>query len=441
MGGLRSREVAFGFAALAASLLPRLGPILAGTCFADDFIHLPSGHLLSYRFLNWAELALWQAVFGPDYLLTSAPKIVGALYSTAVCLLLRRFLLRCGTRETTAIVVPLALVLHPLWNVFIALNVATVYLLSLVCILGGYLLLMRGKSVPGIVTIALGVSGYQVHAGLLPALMFLEWFGALRTFGPPVGGGGGPEVRKAPPWRRLIECAASVLLYLAVTRIAALAGLDTWGSRGLGLAHFREQFHAAMDNLATITQPLLSFYLGTGAAWRAWTWPFLLLAVLALLFVRRWPAALAPLALPALAALIILPLNTAPTGPRVAAAIWMATLLAVVPLLDRGRHAWIGVAVIALLALPIALADNANRVRAWRQDLAVLDVVLKGGAKTVVVRNVAAPPPAGRPIVMQNFQPVTERDYSNTCHWAEWFFAEEGIRTGQAGTVVPCPTS
>lgn len=376
----RSRAWLFALAAFALALLPRLSPIAAGAAFADDFVHLPQGHLESYRFLDWGELALWQWVFGPGYLLTVAPKIIGALYTALLVVLLRAFLLRLEMPAWPMLLVPL----HPLWSVFITWGVCAVYALSLALIVGGYLLLMRDQRTLGLVLIALGVSGYQVHAGLLPALWLLD-----RNL------------------RRAAWSAGGVVLYLIATRIAALAGLTTWGGRGMSLDNMRAQLHAALDNLGVITQPLLSFYGSEPVAWRFWWLPFLLPALL----LRR---SAVNLAAPLVAALIILPLNVAPTGPRVAAAIWIALLLAIAPLL-RNRLA---VAALALLLIPITLVDAHRRTIAWRIDRATRaamrgEVVLAYGGTHARFE--------GRPIVMQNFNAVTPRDYSNVVQKPEWF--------------------
>ncbi|HEY0142838.1 MAG TPA: hypothetical protein VGF48_18200 [Thermoanaerobaculia bacterium] len=375
----KSRAWLFALAAFALALLPRLSPLLAGTLFADDFVHLPRGHLESYRFLNWGELALWQWLFGPAYLQTIAPKIIGALYTAVLLVLLRAFLLRVNLPAWPMLLVPL----HPLWNVFVAWNVCAVYVLSLVLIAGGYLLLMRDQKTPGVVLIALGVSGYQVHAGLLPALWLLD-----------------RNVRRAA------FSAGGVLLYLISTKIAALTGLTTWGGRGMSFENVRAQLGAAIDNLAVMTQPLLSFYGSEPIAWRFWWLPFVIVAVL----LRR---SAVHLAAPAVAALVILPLNVAPTGPRVAAAIWIALLLAMIPLL-RNRLA---AAALALLLIPITLADAHNRTVAWRIDQAT-----RAAMRGEIV--IAPGTPArfeGRPIVMQNFNAVTPRTYSNVINWPEWY--------------------
>ena len=60
----------------AAALLPRLSIVTERMAFADDLIHRPGGHLLSYRFLNYAELWVWEALAGRDYLLGIAPGVV-----------------------------------------------------------------------------------------------------------------------------------------------------------------------------------------------------------------------------------------------------------------------------------------------------------------------------------------------------------------------------
>lgn len=373
-------RLAFAAAAFALALLPRLSPLLAGTAFADDFSHLPEGHLQSYRFLDWAELALWRWVFGPSYLVTAAPKIIGALYTAILCVLLRAFFLRFKLPVWPVLLVPL----HPLWSVFIAWHVCAVYPLSLALIVGGYLLLLRDQKALGTILIALGVSGYQVHAGLLPALWFID-----------------------RDKRRAAWSSAGVALYLLMTIAAKFAGLATWGDRGLSLANL--QLRAPIDNLAVLTQPLLSFYATKEIAWRLWWLPFVLLALAS--WKRGWMM-IAPL----LAALVVVPLNVAVTGPRVTAAIWIALLIAIAPLL---RHRAV-VAIAALVLIPITLADAHNRTIAWRIDQQTR-AAMRG--EVTYAFGGAAAQFDGRPIVMQNFRPVTPREYSNVVQSPFWFLS------------------
>jgi hypothetical protein len=421
---------------LAAALLPRLSPLLSGTLFADDFVHLPIGHLLSYRFLNCAELAFWQAIFGSDYLLGSAPKIIGALYTAGLCLALRSTLRKWGARARVAALLPLLVPLHPIWNTFVAWNVVTVYVLSLLFLLLGYRCLGRNAewTTLGILLMSLGISGYQVHAGLLPALIYAE---------------GMLSAKKTVLSRRLLACAAAVLLYLGMTALAGSLGVNTWGDRGVAAsltdpARVEGALRAAVGNLATITQPLLSYYAGLHAAWRYWSIPFLLLAIATAVVLyaraslpRIATAAIATVALPLLAAAVILPLSFTPTGPRVAAGIWLATLLAALPLLqhlDTRRFALPALATLfALTALPPTLTDAANRTRAWRTDQQTLAAITARGATTITLYR--DPTPATmpsewktRPVVMNSFDPVTPFDYSNVINNPDWYLRSAGLQ-------------
>jgi hypothetical protein len=403
LGGLRVGAAWFAVYFLAA-LLPRLSPILAGTAFADDLIHLPDGHLLSYRFVNYVELAFWQWMFGPDYLLTLAPSIIGALYTAALCSALRTTLNTWAKSPRLEFsILPLLIPLHPLWNTFIAWHVTAVYVLLLFLIVFGYKALASRPAL-GIALIALGVSGYQVHVGLLPALLFAE-----------------ASLRRTPLLRRIAQCGAAVAVYVVSTKVATLAGLQTWGGRGFGIT-----WSAApvANNIAVITQPLLSFYGSIEASWRFWLVPFLLLAASsAIRRPRRF--ALAPVALPVIAASVILLTNAPPSGPRVAGAIWLATILAVI----HSRAATVALAAFAIAAVPVAVTDAENRTRAWRADQTIL-AQLPAGAPVAVIRTDVAPllPPEWRtrPIVMQDYAPVTPYDYSNVRVRPVWFFERFG---------------
>jgi hypothetical protein len=430
----------------AAALLPRLSPLLSGTVFADDFVHLPIGHLLSYRFLNCAELAFWQGLFGADYLLGSAPKIVGALYTAGLCTLLRSTLRGWSARGRVAALLPLVLPLHPIWNMFVAWNVVTVYVLSLLLIVLGYRCLGRNSewTILGILLMSVGISGYQVHAGLLPALVYAELV---------------LSAEKAGQWRRvathrLLACAAALALYVSMTLLAGSLGVTTWGDRGVasGLAdpaRLGGAMRAAIANLATITQPLLSYYAGIHAAWRFWAVPFLLLGIATVLYAkttirRTIIAAIATIALPSIAAAVILPLSFIPTGPRVAAGIWLATLLAALPLLQRLDTRRFALPVVAALfvlcALPPTLTDAANRTRAWQADQNTLAAItapwssagIKPSSVTINVSHDSTPatlPPAWRtrPVVMNSFEPVTPFDYSNLINTPDWYLRAAGF--------------
>jgi hypothetical protein len=399
---VKRSDVGWFVAYFLAALLPRLSPLLSGGPFADDLVHLPEGHLASYRFLNYFELGLWRFVFGPDYLLGRAPKIIAALYTAALCFALRAVLRSWAERPRIEFsILALLIPLHPLWNVFIAWHVAGVYVLSLLLIVTGYALL-AARPTAGVLLIALGVSGYQVHVGLLPALLFAEF-----------------SLRRTPLVRRVLQCAAAVALYIVATKITALAGLQTWSGRGLGLA---TSLRPLTNNVALLTQPLLSFYVGMAAAWRWWPLPFAVLAAIAATTrPRRW--AFAAVVLPVAAGGVILLQNTSASGPRVAAAIWIATLLAAI----HSRPATIALALVAAMAIPITLTDAANRTRAWRADQQIL-AQLPAGAPVAIVRSNANVPVEARPIVMQDYQPVVWLDYSNVHSQPEWFFARYGHR-------------
>lgn len=438
----------------AAALLPRLSPLVAGAVYADDLVHPPQGHLESYRFLNYFELLFWQTVFGPSYLLGDAPKIIASLYSAALAFAVQATLLRWGAGFHTSTALPLLMLLHPIWNTFIAWHVTGVYALSLFLIVLGYGWLSRegyAWTSAAVFAIALGISGYQVHVGIVPALIFTEAYL--------------DHLSHRTVVRRLLLSAAAVGLYLGATIVARLAGIQTWGDRGVAfdVARVRLALQGMTDNIGTITQPLLSFYLGIDVSWRAWAWPFLGLALITAALSWRQlsrsrvaAATMAPVVLPLIAASIILPLNVTPTGPRVAAVILLAALLGALPLLHAlesvgRRFAVEGAAlVLAVVMIPVALSDASNRTRAWRVDRAVVREVAgfwetRGITRTEVTVRIhptgrASPRAAewnARPIVMQNFQPVTPWDHSNIHCCAAWLFSAFGFRTVNTTAALP----
>lgn len=390
-----------------AALLPRIAMLLYGAVFADDLWHGPGGHMVSLRFLNAAELALWQAIFGKQFLLGPAVKIIVALYTAGFCIVLRASLLRWGAPAIVASVAPLLIPLHPIWNTFLGWNATGVYVLSLLFVALGYFWLSTDRTILGVIAVAIGLSGYQVHAGLLPALILIELVlrrEGLRTL-----------------IRRAIACAAAGVLYGVAILVS---GAKAWGDRGIGTSG-GGSLRGMIDNLAAVTQPLLSFWLGTNVAWKWWRAPFVVFAIAS----RKlfWM----PIAMPLLAAAVILPLNVVPTGPRVAGAIWTASVLSIVPLLARcSRNVVIAIALLfAAIAVPVSIADANRRVEAWRIDRAMMAALRKDASGHLIVlerTNVKGAATQQRPIVLQNFQPVTAWQHSNTVECPEWLFEYEG---------------
>ncbi|HYC59652.1 MAG TPA: hypothetical protein VEK79_08800 [Thermoanaerobaculia bacterium] len=428
----------------AAALLPRLSPLLAGALFADDLIHRPEGHLLSYRFLNFGELWFWELIFGRTYLWTATAKVVAALYTAGLCAVLRVVLREWGATPRVATLLPLLVPLHPLWNTFISMSAAGVYALSLLLIVLGYKLLTRPAESPSlqmagaVLLIALGVSGYQVHVGLLPALAFAEII---------------LSEEKRLKWlrvaaQRFVACLAAVAVYFVAIRIAALTGVKTWGGRGLALSMSEvaggwSAMQAVTDNLGVITQPLLSFYGGVGAAWRYWWVPYLIACVLSGITFRRHPlVALLTLALPISAASVVIALNIPTSGARVTGAVWLAALLAILPILQSRRWAMTVLATLFIaIALPVTITDARNRTFAWKTDQATVAAIPKGMTVELYKTDVVPSEWHGRPIVMQNFEPVTPFDYSNVVHNPEWLLQWSGFRTVAMGTAMPRPAT
>lgn len=426
----RSRT-AFFAAAFAAALLPRLVPILHGAVFADDLVHKPDGHLMSYRFLDYLELLLWQGVFGARYLMTAAPKLMACLYTAGLCSVLRHALQQWGAPERTAFILPLLIPLHPIWNTFVIWNVTAVYVLSLLLVAFGYWWSETRPAIAALI-IALGISGYQVHAGLIPVLIGAEYL-----------------LRKQVAVRRIVASVCGAVIYLIAAKVAALAGMETWGNRGMTASvQWRSGLHAMSDNLATVTQPLLSYFLGVHASIKLWYALFFVLALLVLIVRRSLIEAAAPIVFPLAAAAVIVPLNVRPTGPRVAGAIWIAVLLSLIPLLNALGKWSLAVAIAAAAVMvPPSLTDAANRAMAWEADRTLLnDVTRHWGARRDVV--IAIEPdarpstfPRGRPIVLQNFNAVTPWHYSNLQCCAEWLFSSAGfkqvVKTSSEVAVVP----
>jgi hypothetical protein len=440
------------------AILPRLSTVLAGTTFRDDFVHIPSGHLLSHRLTNFLELGWWMAIVGDRYLIGSVPKLIAAAYTAMLCWSVRSLLLRWNVSVVAATTLAILIPLHPIWNTFISWNVCAVYVLSLLLMVLGYTCLTREtlrSFVGGVLLLYLGVASYQVHIGLLLALIVFEL-----------------AQRRPLSWafagRRLGATAAVLALYGVSSLGLSALGYTTWGGRGLSpvnFAHLRRNAQAIMDNLATLTQPLLSFAGGVEVSWRWWWLPYLVAAIATGAVVlarnrdvlRALITASLPIAMPVCAAAVILPLNVGATGPRVAGAIWIALLFALAPLFDRaiimrGRLlAWCIVSVLAALAATVSVADAQNRTRAWKSDLEVVNSIRRyWSAQHVPLSTVtiAITPPetasaqtgwASRPIVLQNFSAVTPLNHSNILYAPEYFFPAFGLTrvTNSTELVVP----
>jgi len=437
-----TRQIGWLLAFFLLALLPRLSTVLARTAFADDLIHTPQGHLLSHRFTNFVELGWWTTIFGDRYLIGATPKIIASIYTAFLCLAIRALLLRWRVSPLAATLVAILIPLHPIWNAFIVWNVCGVYVLSLLLLVLGYTALVHETPrhrIAGVLLLVAGIGSYQIHIGLLPAMIALELF-----FAP---------VRS---WRIVARRVTAVVIAIALYAIASkaldLAGLHTWGSRGVSLTRFTKKLQPMFDNIATLTQPLLSYFGSIEIAWRFWWLPFLAIAAFAGIVIaildrrplRALVVAIGVVALPIIAASVILPLNVQPTGPRVSAAIWLSLLLALVPLLDRvfalrARMEMLAlVALLGTLACIVAVADARNRARAWEYDLDVLNAIRedwtsRGVPIDSVTIEIHRPPlPAGaiddgRPIVLQNFKEMTPRDYSNVIRWPHFFFPAFGF--------------
>src|SRR2546428_11536579 len=99
---------------LLAWLLPRWEPFHRNVLMRDDFVHLPFGHLYSYRPLAFLDLAFWNWAFGPEYLRTVVPKILAGTYLIMIALISAKLLLRWTGSFVVASVAPLLFLIHPI---------------------------------------------------------------------------------------------------------------------------------------------------------------------------------------------------------------------------------------------------------------------------------------------------------------------------------------
>jgi hypothetical protein len=424
----------------------------------DDLVHVPAGHLTSYRPLFFADLWLWNHLFGPDYLQTIVPKLLGGIWTVLLALLTANILRRRSSSVVVYAGIPLLFLSHPIVNELTLFNVMVPAMLSMLLavlafvVIEKQLTLRRGAAAT--LLLAGSISGYQIN---LTVFALLVVFAATADV---VSG-------RAASVKRLMLSAAvlasAVLLYLGyVAASVHLMGIRSWGARGLiapegfrlaEVVHVK--WHGATNMLAGVTQPGLSWFLSAEAAWRMWSIPF---AVLGLLFVagvawrRRLSAAawasLGFLLLLAIPPAILFTMNVTPEGWRVdgPALYAFALVIALAALAWESNNAVARATMTASLVVLIGISmfltrwDAGLRAEAAHRDEDTLRVIrsryaaqVRGAAPRVFISPVsttAVPPAPIRPderhFLMAEFHRVTWLDYSNL--WPGWSFPEAYLR-------------
>jgi len=324
---------------------PRIAPVKANVLMADDFTADPSVHLLSYRPLLYADLWFWNHVLGKGYLMTVMPKILAGIYSSLIAILTLDLLRRWRIPLLISSIIPVFYLSHPivnelsLWNTIASCNLSILFILLGYWVMGDALSLRR--SIPAILFMTLGVSGYQIYAGLFAVLMIGEYV-IKNIYNIPF-----PPREAVRKTAVIIVALAIYALYVKISQ--SVFGLYDFGHRSFisfesaAMADFTyAKWHGMSNMFANVFQPLISFYFGVEASWRAWKWIPVGLGFLTLvisLFARRSGTdtvlfGLTPIFLPALATLILLPMNATPSGWRVCGPVLYAFSLSLVPALS-----------------------------------------------------------------------------------------------------------
>ncbi|MFZ2491701.1 MAG: glucosyltransferase domain-containing protein [Thermoanaerobaculia bacterium] len=424
--GLRNATVRFiGFYLL--WLVPRVQPVIANVVMRDDWVHLPAGHLFSYRPLLAGDLWMWRHVFGAGYLVSVWPKLIAGMWIALTATLLACVIARMGATKAGVLLVPASFVLHPIVNELTMFNVMSGVNLALLLAIAASL--VRSTSFRATVfagcLLALALCGYQIVL-FVPVVL---WAASAIVTGEPIKS------------RDLVARGGTLVLgsalygaYIVFSRL--VLDIDAWGGRGIaaGAALSWERVaavrHGITNAVADLIQPMLSYFVSIEFAYRAWWWVPLLLGLTIGLLHRRGGIVAAslraslPVALPIIACGYIVVLNWVPSGWRVGGPALLAWSVALIPLFTTGNRRISKWAAILLLVWSVAsgavtLADARLRVAAQELDAAIVRdlarAVSSHGAPSpvtielLVINRMAV----GRRGILAGFSPVSISDYSN----------------------------
>ncbi len=387
--GARVTAAAF-LAFLAAAVLPRLGVILSGASYADDWGHPYTGHLASYRPVAALELWVMQSLFGPDYLTFKLPKFLSASWYALSMLVLMRFASRIGVPIVLSILIGVAALLHPIMNELVLWGVlSTLAFVTFLSVLGAAMTLhcrSSGWRFVGLILLCLGAAGSQIAATIGACFVVAELvhrgIRATLTEGP-----------HAVTWRIAMVFGPSFVALTTLIYMRYGLGYVDFASRSIGLSSAtlsdwaHDKFYVYSNAIANLYQAPLGVVLGHTAALRAF-WPAVVVPPVLVFFALvanklavRKAFAYAAVA-PAMLVVVLSPLlgaNALPTGYRILGGpLLMLVVGASLPLSILWRHAvwrWLVIGVIAVVAAASLQADYLDmRVRkaAWSQDTAWL---------------------------------------------------------------------
>jgi hypothetical protein len=363
-------------------LASRWPAIVANPLFFDDFA-LPASpaafYVGSYRPLLWLEYRFWELLI-PGHFWTHVPKLAAAAYLGLFAIALAALLRAWNVPPPIAFAVPLLALANPvlndagLWNSLHALP------LALALITAGVLVWERAASwrawTGGALLLLCGVFGYQIFISL--ALVYLIAEPAVKTI-----------TGTAWDWRVSLRKLLTIggvaivqVIYMQLTR--------TGDSDPRGLVHamtprayLLDKLHGLFDLAVNGVMPIVAYVVGVPAAYHAWLYVPLALAVLtavAAWWRLRTPRALlfgaVPLALffaPSLPCLIS---SANPYAWRVstpvAVSLALALTIVLMLLLRDARVAAAVLVVAALLVVPIARYEAALRVTSIARDAGLM---------------------------------------------------------------------
>ncbi len=467
-------------------LLPRAEAVLRNTIMRDDLVHVPYGHLTSYRPIFFLDLLVWNAVFGPEYIRSTYPKLLAGIWMSLVAAITLSIVLRRTRSWPIAIGTALLFVSHPIVDELTLFNASAPVGLSMLLATLAYCVSASSRSLStfafATLLLALAVAGYQINMAVF--LVLAAWAVASSPGEP------GQTPLRDLVWHGGVAIVAVFGFAVYVLFSKHVLEIVSWGGRGfasVAMLLSRDfaiaKWHGMTNMLGDVTQPYLSYYFSIGSAWRYWWLPFLVIpacAAVACMHARRTLAqsvlcVAATFALPIIPTLFLVGANVTPEGWRVCGPVLYATCLSIsIPLSIWSRHAtnrgdarawWPSATTCAIYtvlicaSLPLVRKDVGIRVEAQERDNAVIARVAahweQSGVRRGDVRVLVLPVerPSGRfaPVrsgqergeLMSDFQILTWRNYSNlSSPWAfsQAFVEHAGFSSEPSGTAVVEPT-
>lgn len=376
---------------LIVALAPRLGLVLAGASYADDWGHGYVVHFHSYRPVAAVELWLMQSIFGADYLTFAFPKLLSAIWYALSLTILMHVAQMYHVPRMLFILLGVATLLHPSFNEFILWGVlSTSATALLLCVSGASIAYLSGSSryrFAGIVLMCLGAAANQLASTVGACLVATEL--AHRGVAAVLA-----DRRKEIVWRLAIVSIPPICALLILVILRNIFGYSDFESRTIGfsstdgMGYLRDKFYVFSNAIANLYQAPIGVVFGANIALRAF-WPIVfipipLLAVL-LIWSRVTPhrAIFYALSIPTVIAISLSPLLAAtamPTGYRILnnliLVLCFVFAVALTPFWTRLKSRTVVIVAIILIGVSFAwasLTDIEFRKEAWRQDMAWLE--------------------------------------------------------------------